>query len=200
MEKEGVLQALFYQRKEWQHTYKIYPEVVLVDATYKLNDLRMPLYLMLCVDGNGDNKVVAMWVVSSEEKSMKAMVTDYFTRQWYSLRHQWVEGLKNNAKHLMNNTNNRLESINQKIKDVVGRRLDLQQFFKELLTYFDSMSLEHDDRAAMILAKVPVDLHKDNPLADYLRHLTPYAFSAVKKQHELSRDISIPDHHLNHCL
>ncbi|RUS79430.1 hypothetical protein EGW08_012807 [Elysia chlorotica] len=75
VEKEGVLQALFYQRTEWQHIYKKYPEVILIDATYKLNDLRMPLYLILCVDGNGESEVVAMWLVSSEDKvTMKAMI------------------------------------------------------------------------------------------------------------------------------
>ena len=30
-----------------------YPEVLMIDATYKLNDLQMPLYLMMTVDANG---------------------------------------------------------------------------------------------------------------------------------------------------
>ena len=80
-------------------------------------------------------------------------LSDYFLKNWDELRHQWVEGLKNNAHHLLNNTNNRLESINKKIKAVVGRRLDLQQFFRELLLYFDSMTQERDHRAAMVFVR-----------------------------------------------
>lgn len=30
-----------------------YPELLLIDATYKLNDLNMPLYVLVSVDGMG---------------------------------------------------------------------------------------------------------------------------------------------------
>ena len=35
-----------------------YPEVILVDATYKLNNLRMSLYLMMYIVGNGQGEIV----------------------------------------------------------------------------------------------------------------------------------------------
>ena len=46
-----------------------YPEVILLDATYKLNDLQMPLYLMLVTDGNGESQVVmtCLTVTETEE-------------------------------------------------------------------------------------------------------------------------------------
>ena len=69
-----------YQRHEWQHTYKNYPEVLLVDATYKLNDLRMPLYLVLCVDGNGESQVVAMWIVNTEDKLMMKTMVEFLKK------------------------------------------------------------------------------------------------------------------------
>ena len=43
-----------------------YPEVILVDATYKLNNLRMPLYLMMCIDANGQGEIVLMFLTTME--------------------------------------------------------------------------------------------------------------------------------------
>ena len=46
----------------------------MVDATYKLTNLRMPVYLMLCIDGNGQSEIVACCVTSLEtEDRMTAM-------------------------------------------------------------------------------------------------------------------------------
>ena len=43
-----------------------YTEVILVDTTYKLNNLRIPLYLMMCIDGNGQGEIVLMFLTSME--------------------------------------------------------------------------------------------------------------------------------------
>ena len=51
-------------------TFKKFPEVILLDATHKTNDLRMPLYLMLTVDSNGESEVVAAFIVTNEEEQM----------------------------------------------------------------------------------------------------------------------------------
>ena len=34
-----------------------YPEVLCIDATYKLLELRFPVYLMLIEDGNGQSEI-----------------------------------------------------------------------------------------------------------------------------------------------
>ena len=46
--------------------YAHFPEILLVDATYKLLDLRMPVYLLMCIDGDGLDEVVAMFIVAEE--------------------------------------------------------------------------------------------------------------------------------------
>ena len=43
-----------------------YPEVLMIDATYKLNDLRMPLYLMMIVDANGQSEIIATFLTVFE--------------------------------------------------------------------------------------------------------------------------------------
>ena len=51
-----------------KYNFECYPEVLMVDATYKLNELRMPLYLMIVIDGNGQSEIVAMFLTSVETK------------------------------------------------------------------------------------------------------------------------------------
>ena len=48
-------------------------------------------------------------------------VIHYFDDNWHGIKEQWVEGLKRESCHYLNSTNNRLESINQKIKSAVTR-------------------------------------------------------------------------------
>jgi len=45
--EKNELKAIFYQDKEMQRLFSLCPEVLFVDAIYKVNDLRMPLYVFL---------------------------------------------------------------------------------------------------------------------------------------------------------
>ena len=74
-DEKDVLQGIHYQKKIVQEMFSNFPELLLIDATYKLNDLRMPLYIMMVVDGNGESEIVALWIVASEDRiSIKNMV------------------------------------------------------------------------------------------------------------------------------
>ncbi|XP_065666536.1 uncharacterized protein LOC136087521 isoform X3 [Hydra vulgaris] len=57
---DNQLQALYYQENKMMKLFAYYPELLLLDATYKLNNLRMPLYVLMCVDGNGEGVIVAL--------------------------------------------------------------------------------------------------------------------------------------------
>lgn len=55
--------------------YAAFPEVVFVDATYKLNNLRMPMYVFLAVDGNGQSEIIGIFITSLEtEEAITKMV------------------------------------------------------------------------------------------------------------------------------
>ena len=60
--------------------YQCYPEVLMVDSTYKLNDLRMPLYIMLIVDGNGQSEVVSQCLTSLETKEAISKMVQSFKK------------------------------------------------------------------------------------------------------------------------
>jgi len=42
--------------------FAAYPEVLLVDVAYKLNELQMPVYLLLVIDSNGQSKIVGVFI------------------------------------------------------------------------------------------------------------------------------------------
>ena len=74
-------------------------------------------------------------------------VNDYFDTNWHPIREQWVDGLKNENITFQNHTNNRIESINQKLMSVITKYSSLPQFFSQLVIALDSLSTEHDHRA-----------------------------------------------------
>ena len=119
-------------------------------------------------------------------------VIKYFNENRHAIREQWVEGLKREACHYLNSTNNRLESIYQKIKSVVTHHSSLLNFFNDLMKCLDSLALERDHGTAMIFKKRSVNLHPDNScLFEYQQLLTPYTFSFVVKQVDLSSKVKI---------
>ena len=50
---DNVLQGIYFQDHEMRQCFSSYPELVCVYATYKLIELRFPLYIMLVEDRNG---------------------------------------------------------------------------------------------------------------------------------------------------
>ena len=58
--EDNKFKALFYQDAEMHLVYQAYPELIMIDATYKLINLRLPLYLSLCIDGNGQSEIACM--------------------------------------------------------------------------------------------------------------------------------------------
>ncbi|KAK6178266.1 hypothetical protein SNE40_013072 [Patella caerulea] len=290
-DSDDTLQAISFQTEEMRNTFSAYPELLLIDATYKLNDLRMPLYVLMNVDGNGESEVIALWLVATEDRmtismlvnkfkernpdwkditvimadkdmvkrdvltekmpgadiqiclfhvmrslrrevstdklgisagerdmslefltkiahacseeeyqafydeftnSVPRCVIEYFQKNWHAIRQQWVEGLKNEKASFLNNTNNRLESTNQKIKQVVTRYSGVTVFFQELMLCIHSLKNERDHRAAYVTTKDTIDRHpRSNAEIEYKELLTPYAFKFVEKQLEYSATTTV---------
>jgi hypothetical protein len=64
--------------------FEHYPEVILVDSTYKTNNLRMPLYFIISVDGQGQSEIVAVFLLTHEEESL--LSTSFLLHELTSLR------------------------------------------------------------------------------------------------------------------
>ena len=73
---DNVLSGIYFQDRNIREMYASFPEMLFVDATHKLNELRITLYIVLTEDGNGESEIVAVWlVVNEDESSIKQMVT-----------------------------------------------------------------------------------------------------------------------------
>lgn len=254
--------------------------MVCADATYKLVDIKIPLYVLLVEDGNGQSEIAALGLLVNEQKdtlswffnkfkehnpaclNTRVFITDkdmkertvikslfphshliiclfhtlrtfnreitceklgitpdqrdsskkvfeelcycknemeyqkiytqflnnaphqvveYFTKNWHSIREQWVTGLTYSSGNFLNSTNNRLESFNSKLKSVIPVFSNLTEFFKKLFIILKCIRTERDNNAINIIQKCPtrkfdnIDEHK------YFKLLTPYAFSFLKK-------------------
>ena len=63
---QNTFTGLFFQDGIMKAVFAAYPEVLLVDATYKLNELRMPVHLFLVIDSNGQNEIIGVFITLLE--------------------------------------------------------------------------------------------------------------------------------------
>jgi hypothetical protein len=116
-------------------------------------------------------------------------VLQYFMEAWHPIREQWVEGFKQTNFCLGESTNNRLESINAKIKSVCSKYASLKLFFIEFFQVLASLRGERTHKAVMMLVKRPtIPIEPD--IFQFFELLTPYAFKIVSHQYELSLALS----------
>ncbi len=67
-----------FQDPIMKSTFASYPEVLMVDATYKLNELRIPLYLMIVVDSNGQSEIVGAFLTAIETQEAITKMVQVF--------------------------------------------------------------------------------------------------------------------------
>lgn len=235
--------GVYFQDERMSHVFGKYPEILFYDATHNLNNLNLPLFIQLCVDGNGDSEIVNLFVCVSEsregvgsmidafkslnpawvktkvilgdkdfadrmvylEKFTNAVlqiclfhvqrtfrreitpakrditnaqrnqvlsilqrlvystseeqyntcynelinlkldqVTKYFNDNWHNIRDEWSLYGTNRYCNFLNASNNRMESLNQKIKLIGNRHANLLTFFENLSITVSNLSSEKD--------------------------------------------------------
>ena len=65
--------------------YEKFPEMLLVDATYKLIDLRIPVYLLLMIDGDELSEIAALIILADDTKPVIESVVNIFK----NYNHSW---------------------------------------------------------------------------------------------------------------
>ena len=86
--ESNVLYGLF-QDQEMKQVFCAYPEILFVDATYKLLELRFPVYVLLVEDGNGQSELASIFLFLEEtESSISTMVNALYKHnsRWESVR------------------------------------------------------------------------------------------------------------------
>jgi len=119
-------------------------------------------------------------------------VLDYFNDNWHQIRNEWVCGLKDDNLMFQNHTNNRVESINQKLKSVISKFACLPQFCCELLVMLSSFHVEQDHRTIALFQKVPSQpFPKGSHKYQYMQVVTPFALSHIVKQIDLASKVKL---------
>ena len=75
---EEKFKGLLYQDTYMRNMYMKLPEVMLVDVTYKLLDLRMPVCLLLVIEGNGLSELIGLFLVEEESKEVISSIVNNF--------------------------------------------------------------------------------------------------------------------------
>ena len=57
-----------------------FPEILLVDVTFKLIDLRIPVHLLIVVDGDGLSETVALFILADEAKIVIESTVNVFKK------------------------------------------------------------------------------------------------------------------------
>ena len=68
VDKENEFLGLLYQDKYMKKLHSMFPEILLIDTTYKLLDLRILVYSLLTVDGHDLSEIVALFTLAEETK------------------------------------------------------------------------------------------------------------------------------------
>ena len=87
--ESNLLVGIYFQDVEMKQIFSAYPELICIDTTYKLLELRFPVYIMLVKDGNGQSEIVAVFLLMEEtEQSIKSMVGIFKNHnpQWEATR------------------------------------------------------------------------------------------------------------------
>lgn len=63
---QNELQGIFFQDDRMKQYFRAYPDLLLIDATYGVNNRRMPLFLLVVMDGNGESQIVALFLTRTE--------------------------------------------------------------------------------------------------------------------------------------
>ena len=80
IDKDSNFKSILFQDQYMKDAYGNFPEILLVDATYKLLDLRMPLYVSMTVDGNGLSDIVGLLIAAEESEAVITSAMESFKR------------------------------------------------------------------------------------------------------------------------
>ena len=77
---ENNFKGLFFQDASMKQCFSSYPEIVFIDATYKLLEIGLPTYLLLCEDSNGLSEIVFVCLLVTEDQESMQWMLEMFKK------------------------------------------------------------------------------------------------------------------------
>lgn len=66
-EEENTFKGLFFATANMKRSMVAFPEILGIDATFKLLNIRAPVYLMIVEDSEGSTEIVGVSILISED-------------------------------------------------------------------------------------------------------------------------------------
>ncbi len=66
---DGVLELVFWQTLGMREIFSKYPNVICVDATYKLNRSGYPVFIIIIIDANFQTRIAALAFMANDHRS-----------------------------------------------------------------------------------------------------------------------------------
>lgn len=79
--EQNELEGILFQDGRMKKIFDTFPDLLMFDATYSLNDRRMPLVILLVVDGNGESQVAGFFLVKSENTRVLNFLFERFKEE-----------------------------------------------------------------------------------------------------------------------
>ena len=79
-DERKILMGLLLQEREMKTAFSAYPELLCLNATYKLLELGLPVYLMLSEDANGQSEVFTVCLLAEEDAESVTWMVDAFKK------------------------------------------------------------------------------------------------------------------------
>lgn len=67
-DSENTLKGIFIQDPRMNAFYEAYPQFICADSTYKLLDIRIPVFVLMAENGNGQSEVIGIGLLVNEDK------------------------------------------------------------------------------------------------------------------------------------
>ena len=99
-------------------------------------------------------------------------VKAYFDKNWNPIKEEWVTGFKFSTGNFSNSTNNRLESLNGKLKQVVPKFSSLEHFIEQFFVILPVLRNERCYKAVVSYQNVRVVPMVQTPLKLLTRHFS----------------------------
>lgn len=129
-------------------------------------------------------------------------VLNYFNKNWHPIAHEWTK-FSMNCGNLGNLTNNRLESINSKIKQMVKKHSTMVAFVHSFFKWLTNREHEMLNKVSKNFVKKKVTDHESGSAElQYMKELTTFAFSIVEQEIAHHRAITFRrvDKNLKTCV
>jgi len=74
----STVRQIFIQTAAMKEMFAKFPEVVMLDGTYSINNCGMPMYAFLVQDGHGDGQLVGLCLLAGEDSSQMRVILEMF--------------------------------------------------------------------------------------------------------------------------